>query len=150
MTKENIVFRKSLDKFYYLTALHDLKLMHKKFVDKHITYNSLLYLELIFTMDGKCTASKIADLLNISKPAVTLKINELIKQGLAKRTADPNDKRQNFLSINEDKIPMYKIYRHQDSEAIRRIKQKFSSEDIKKFCEILDIISEMNFEEIMK
>ena len=68
--------QKALDTFYYSTALCDLRLMNKQFVDKNITYNSLLYLELIFSMEGKCTASKIAELLYISKPAVTLKINE--------------------------------------------------------------------------
>ena len=86
--------RKSLDKFYYSTALCDLRLMNKQFVDENITYNSLLYLELIFTMNGKCTASQIADLLHISKPAVTLKINELIRKGLVTKEPDPKDRRK--------------------------------------------------------
>ena len=51
--------RKALDAFYYSTALCDLRLMNKQFVDETITYNSLLYLELIYTMEGKCTASQL-------------------------------------------------------------------------------------------
>ena len=50
--------RQALDRFYYSTALCDLRLMNRKFVDETITYNSLLYLELIFTMEGRCTASR--------------------------------------------------------------------------------------------
>lgn len=150
MKSENLDFRKSLDKFYYSTALCDLKLMNNQFVDESITYNSLLYLELIFTMNGTCTASKIAELLNVSKPAVTLKINELIKQGLVKKETDENDKRQNFLSVNDEAIPMYKIYQYQDSTAVQKISQRYSKEDIHKFCEMLDIISDINFEEINK
>lgn len=140
--------RKALDAFYYSTALCDLRLMNKQFVDENITYNSLLYLELIFSMNGKCTASKIADLLYISKPSVTLKINELIKQGLVTKKLDPNDHRQNFLSVNEEAMPKYKIYRRQDDTAIQRIAENYSEEDIEKFCEMLDIISSINFEEI--
>lgn len=140
--------RKALDTFYYSTALCDLRLMNRQFVDETITYNSLLYLELIFSMNGTCTASQIADLLHVSKPAVTLKINELIRQGLVTKSADPNDRRKNYLSVNEEAIPKYKVYRRQDAAAIKRITEKYTEEDIKKFCEMLDIISSINFEEI--
>ena len=51
--------KKELNRFYYSTALCDLRLMNQSFEDETITYNSLLYLELIFTMNGKCTVSKL-------------------------------------------------------------------------------------------
>lgn len=139
---------KSLDKFYYSTALCDLRLMNRQFVDENITYNSLLYLEIIYTMNGTCTASRLAQMLNVSKPGVTLKLNELLRQGLITKTSDPKDKRKNYLAVNDDKVPQYKIFRRQDSEAIRRITDRFTPEEINKFCEMLDIISEINFEEI--
>ncbi len=140
--------RKALDTFYYSTALCDLRLMNKHFVDENITYNSLLYIELIYTMNGTCTASKLAQLLHVSKPGVTLKLNELLRQGLIKKATDPNDKRKYYLSVNDDAIPQYKVFRRQDSEAIKRITDTFTIEEIDKFCSMLDIISEINFEEI--
>ena len=140
--------RKSLDTFYYSSALCDLRLMNKQFVDESITYNSLLYIELIYTMNGTCTASKLAELLHVSKPGVTLKLNELMRQGLITKTPDPHDKRKNYLSVNDDAIPQYKVFRRQDSEAIQRITERFTPEEIGKFCKMLDIISEINFEEI--
>lgn len=142
------MLRKALDTFYYSTALCDLRLMNKEFVDENITYNSLLYIELIYTMNGRCTASKIAKLLHVSKPGVTLKINELLRQGLITKTPDPTDKRRYFLTVNDDSIPQYKVFRRQDSEAIKRITDRFTPEEINKFCQMLDIISEINFEEI--
>ena len=75
--------KKALDSFYYSTALCNLRLMNEKFVDEHITYNSLLYL-----------------------------------------------------------------YRYQDNEAVRRITEKYSGEEIRMFCDMLDMISEINFEEL--
>ena len=140
--------RKALDTFYYSTALCDLRLMSRRFADKNITYNSILYIELIYTMNGTCTASKLAELLNISKPGVTLKLNELLKQNLITKTPDPNDKRRNYLTVNEEAIPQYKVFRRQDSEAVRRITDRFSPEEIDRFCEMLDIVSGINFEEI--
>ena len=140
--------RKSLDTFYYSTALCDLRLMNRQFVDENITYNSLLYIELIYTMNGTCTASRLAELLNVSKPGVTLKLNELLRQGLITKTPDPNDKRKNYLTVNDEAIPQYKVFRRQDSEAIKRITERYTPEEIGKFCEMLDIISQINFEEI--
>lgn len=138
--------KKALDAFYYSTALCNLRLMNEKFDEEHITYNSLLYLELIFTMNGKCTVSRIADLLNISRPGVTLKVNELIKQGLVTKTPDPDDRRKNYLTVNEEAIPRHKLYRYQGNEALKRITDEYSAEEIGMFCDMLDMISEINFE----
>ncbi len=140
--------RKTLDTFYYSAALCDLKLMNKEFVDENITYNSLLYIELIYTMNGTCTASKLAKLLNVSKPGVTQKLNELLKQGLISKTPDPNDRRKSYLTVNEEAIPQYKVFRHQDNEAIKRLTESFTTEEIEKFCQMLDTISQINFEDI--
>ena len=133
--------RKALDRFYYSTALSNLKLMNKQLIDKNITYNSLLYTEIIYVMNGTCTASKLAELLNVSKPGVTVKLNELLKQGLITKKTDPSDRRKSYLSVNEDAIPQYKIFRCQDDESANRITERFTAEDIDKFCEMLDIIS---------
>lgn len=122
--------------------------MNKEFVDENITYNSLLYIELIYTMNGTCTASKLAKLLNVSKPGVTLKLNELLKQGLISKTPDPNDRRKSYLTVNEEAIPQYKVFRHQDNEAIKRLTESFTAEEIEKFCQMLDTISQINFEDI--
>ena len=138
----------ALDAFYYSTVLCDLRLMNKQFVDETLTYNSLLYLELIFSMKGKCTASRIANLLQVSKPAITLKINALIRQGLVLKVPDPDDRRQNILTVNEEAVLKSKVYRRQDNEAIARIQENFSEEEIQQFCRMLDIISTINYEEI--
>lgn len=84
----------------------------------------------------------------MSKPGVTLKLNELLQQGLITKTQDPNDKRKNYLSVNDDAIPQYKVFRRQDSETIKRITDRFTQKEIDKFCEMLNIISDINFEEI--
>ena len=139
--------RDSLNAFYYSNALCDLKLMNQKFSSPGVTYNSLLYLEIIYSMHGKCTASKLAEMLCVSKPGVTLKLNELAEQDLIIKKPDPNDKRKQYLFVNEEKVPQYKTYRKQDDLAVQMITEKYSEEDIQKFCDMLDIITSINYEE---
>ena len=139
--------RDSLNAFYYSNALCDLQLMNRQFSSPAVTYNSLLYLEIIYSMQGKCTASRLADLLCVSRPGVTKKLNELIEQGLILKTPDPNDGRKYFLSVNEDTAPQYRIYRQQDDQAVKMITEKYSEEDIKKFSDMLQILTTINYEE---
>lgn len=139
---------KALNTFYYSTALCDLRLMNKQIVDENITYNSLLYMDIIYTMNGTCTVSKLAEMLNVSKPGVTAKVNELLRQGVITKTPAPEDKRKHYLAINDEAISQYKFYRKQNLKAIKRITESFTTEEINQFCKMLDMISEINFEEI--
>ncbi len=138
----------ALSSFYCSNALCELRLMHSRFVDRSITYNSLLYLDLIYTMKGMCTATKLAELLHISKPGVTTKLNELERQGLIVKKPDPGDKRKIFLEVNEEMVPLYRVFRKQDQKGVKRIEKHFSAEEIGKFCEMLDMLSQINLEEI--
>ena len=142
--------RDSLNAFYYSNALCDLQLMNRQFSHPAITYNSLLYLEIIYSMQGQCTPSKLADMLCVSRPGVTKKLNELIEQGLILKTSDPNDGRKFFLSVNEEAAPQYRIYRQQDDLAVRMITEKYSKEDIEKFSDMLQILTTINYEEANK
>ena len=139
--------RNALNAFYYSNALCDLQMMNKKITNPNITYNSLLYLEIIHSLQGQCTASKLAELLCISKPGVTLKLNELLKQGLIIKQPDPEDGRRFLLSVNSEKVPQYQVYQQQDDLAVQRITAQYSAEDIEKFCSMLQIITEINYAE---
>ena len=71
-----------------------------------------------------------------------------MKKGWVVKTLNLEDRRQNFLSINEEMMPAYKIYRRQDDLAVKKISRKYSTEDIEKFCDMLHMISDINFEEM--
>ena len=139
--------KEEINKFYYSTALCDLHLMNQQIADQSLSHNTQMYLELIYALEGSCTASRLAEVLGVSKPAVTLKINELIKQGMVVKVSDAKDRRKNLLFVNDDKVAQYRIYRHQDSQAVEKISEQFSAEDIEKFCQILRILTDINFQE---
>ena len=98
-------------------------------------------------MQGTCTASKLADLLCVSRPGVTKKLNELMEQGLILKTPDPDDGRKYFLSVNEETAPQYRIYRQQDDLAVKTITETYSEEEIRKFSEMLQILAAINYQE---
>lgn len=71
-----------INHFYYHMALYELQLMSGGDFYNGLSYNSLLYLNVIGQMKD-CTVSRLADALCITRAAVTLKVNELVKQGLS-------------------------------------------------------------------
>lgn len=72
---------KEINDFYYHMALYELQVMNGNDYYNGLSYNSLLYINVMEQME-ECTVSKMADVLKITKSAVTLKINELVKQGV--------------------------------------------------------------------
>ena len=139
--------RSSLCAFYYSSALCDLQLMHRQNANNAISYNTLLYLEIIYSLQGSCTASDLAELLHISKPGVSLKLREMLEQGLITKVPDPKDRRRSLLFVNEEAVPQYRVYKEQDDRAVRLISERFSQEDVEKFCAMLEILTEINYRE---
>ena len=132
--------REMLDKFYYDIAISELRLMNSKKLDDKITYNSLLYLDLIAYTEN-CTVSYLAETLNIAKSAVTLKVKELEKLGVVEKTQSKQDKRTFYLSLTPKSAQIYEFYDSAFYGAISEIEHTYCSEDIEKFCEILGVAS---------
>lgn len=129
----------TLNSFYYSASLHDLKLMNAGQGYPNITYNSMLYLDLI-SYTPNCTASHIAEVLHISKPAVTIKLNELIKQGLVVKTQSEADRRVFYLSLSDKTAEFYAVYDAGSRRAEQVLKGKYSAAQIELFCEMLETV----------
>lgn len=131
---------KTINQLFHMITLEELRLMNQNYSSANITYNSLLYLDLIQANPGKYTASMIADMLRVSKPAVVMKINELMKMGLIYKKQCPTDKRQYYLYVREEVLPEYEVYRQRTQAAAQMTAQAYSREEITKFCEMLQFI----------
>lgn len=117
-------------------ALNELRMMNDK---NHfdVSYNSLLYLNVI-AATADCTISTLAESLNITKSAATIKANELARQGLLERQKSESDKRVNFLSLSERAQKIFRFYDDMTIKIASEIERKYSEEQIKIFCEILE------------
>lgn len=129
----------ALNSFYYDVSLHELRLMNAGQGYPNMTYNSMLYLDLI-SFTPNCTASHIAEVLRISKPAVTVKLNELIRQGWLVKTQSAEDKRVYYLTLSERTAEIYAAYDARSRRASLELEQKYSGDEIKLFCEMLETV----------
>ncbi|MCD8245835.1 MAG: MarR family transcriptional regulator, partial [Parabacteroides sp.] len=96
-------------------------------------------------MTPHCTASKLADMLHVSKSAVTIKINELVKLGLIEKTQSDSDKRVFYLKVNEKLVEEYRAYDESLRRALAAVQEKHTEKDIDIFCQVLTTFSDSYF-----
>ncbi len=123
-------------------ALTDLKRNHENREFHKLSYHDVLYLNIIDCHPNKYTTSQIADLLKITRPAVTQRINDLVKKGYIVRTQSETDKRIFYLSVNEDSD----YYDDLTEEDIFQIEEafieKYGEANLDFFCEMMDFVTD--------
>ena len=135
--------RNSLNRYYYDTTVGDLRQLSR--TDRGaLSYNSIMYLDVISYQQaqGRCTVSTLAETLRISRPAATLKVNELVKLGLVQKTRDETDRRMVRLSVTDMVARSLRAYDRPFERAARLVEEQFSPAEIETFCAILDAFSQ--------
>jgi DNA-binding MarR family transcriptional regulator len=131
---------KAIDRLYYNIILNELRMMNKNILYHNITYNSLLYLDLISYTEN-CTVSFLADVLHVAKSSVTLKVNELMKQGLVEKNQSQRDRRVYFLTVRPEILHEFKKLDQATDYAVEQVQKQYAPEEIDRFCEMLDAFS---------
>lgn len=131
---------KEINDFYYHMALYELQVMNGGDLYNGLSYNSTLYLNVINLMED-CTASKIAKALKISKPAVTLKLNELEKLGIIVKEKSEKDRRVTYIRISPDMARVVSIYDQVFDKIETDLCHLYTREQLHTFSEILHTIS---------
>lgn len=124
-----------------------LRVLNQKDYYKGFSYNSILYLNVISQMES-CTTGKLAQALQISAPAATSKVNELIKQGAVIKTQSEDDKRVFYIKIHPDMEKNFSIYNHVFRNIEHELRKSFSEEQLLSFSEILRAISQYDWKDI--
>ena len=142
----------AIDKFYHDMAIVNLRLQNSELYDSKLTYNSMMYLDIISAHSGEYTASNIADMLHVARPSVTQKLNELEKLGHIVKKQSKTDKRIYYIHINEEMIPQEFIDKYEKIEqiVIEKFADSYSQEDLDKFFNMLSIIGTIYLEELSK
>lgn len=97
-------------------------------------------LEIIRALD-RPTVGQFADFLNISQSNATYKVNNLIKKGYLVRENSRTDRREYHLVLSDKFYNYEALMSSYELEVMRRVKRRFSREDVAKFDEILEIMS---------
>jgi len=98
-------------------------------------------LEVIKMLDSP-TVGQFADFLNISQSNATYKVNSLVKKGYLERENDPEDKREYHLVLSEKYHNYIGLWNNYEKVVSERITKRFTPEEVAKFDEMLQIISE--------
>lgn len=126
----------AVNRFYYEMTISELRLMNSSTDSHEITHNSLLYLDLIAYTDN-CTASYIASTLGVSKPAVTAKLGELMKQGLVTKRQSTKDRRINYLTVSDEARNEHMKYDSIMAKTLTDIEGRYSAAELDIFGRIL-------------
>ena len=130
----------AVNQFHFDMTINELRLMTQSEVLPGITYNSLLYLDII-AYQKNCTVSFLAQAMHVAKSAVTFKVNELLRLGLVEKTQSAEDKRVHYLTVKPKVLAEYKIYDRALFRAEKEIKEKYTAHECAMFCEMLRLIS---------
>lgn len=86
------------------------------------------------------TISDLADYMRLSRPAVTQKVNELVKKGLVIKTQSEQDKRVFYLSLS-DKVTE-NCREPKMNTVLEAVDKKFSEDDKTIFAKILSFMAD--------
>lgn len=129
-----------INDFYYHMSLYELQVMNGGDFFKGLSYNSLLYINVIEQMKD-CTASKIADALGITRSAVTIKLNELERQGAIVKEKSETDRRVTYVRLSPGMADLLSIYDQIFEKIEEDLRTKYTTEELDLFMKILQDIS---------
>jgi DNA-binding MarR family transcriptional regulator len=139
-------FVEAMNYFYYRTSVDELRWLNGGDYGG-ITYNSMLYLNVIaYTPD--CTVTKLAKLVRITKPAVTIKVGELESRGFVTKERSARDKRVFYLRLSPAMRETYGSYDKLGAATELMLRRRYSEQEISLFARMLRDAAEFGMEEI--
>ena len=113
-------------------------------IGNSLPYSDILQLFIIAHKENMIV-SELADRLNLSRPATTQKVNELVAKGLVIKTQSTEDKRVTHLSLVEDLIESSKNAK--SNNLMIEVDKHFSDEKKEVFAEIFEFMANYLMEE---
>lgn len=134
-------FVEAFNRFYYAMSLKELRMMKDDGLCGGLTYNSLLYLNVV-ACTPQCTVSKLAARLQLTKPAVTIKVGELVRQGYLTKTQSDTDRRVHYLALSGDAAALFARYDALAGDVADQLRQIYSADEMALFCRMLADITD--------
>ncbi|MDR1588997.1 MAG: MarR family transcriptional regulator [Oscillospiraceae bacterium] len=134
-------FREAMNYFYYRSSVSELRMMHRRDHTFGVSYHSLLFLNIIAHTED-CTVSKLADILNITKPAVTIKVNELTRRGFVQKKRSATDGRVFFLTLSPDMAATYDMFNRLSDDTEAMLRGEYTRDEVRLFSEMLGRIAD--------
>ena len=126
---------------YTKMKLHFYKKIFNKFEGREASLTAVetFCVEIIYALRNP-TINEFATFTQISAPNAAYKVNSLVKKGYVKKTQSKEDKREYYLKVTDKYLDYYGISYQYVEVIMKRMRERFSKEDIEKFEDMLKII----------
>lgn len=110
-------------------------------VEDGLSAIEVLCVEVIYAI-GRPTINEFASFAQLSAPNAAYKVNSLIKKGYVKKTQSEVDKREYHLEVTEKYMQNYGVTYDYIGIVMKRIRERFSPDEVKELEEILGVIDD--------
>ncbi len=101
----------------------------------------VLCVELIYAL-GKPSIKEFADFAKLSAPNAAYKVGSLVKKGYVRKVRSEVDKREYHLEVTDKYMKTYGITYDYIGTVMKRIRERFSPEEVEELEEILGVIDD--------
>ena len=106
-----------------------------------LTAIEVLCVELIYAL-GRPTINEFASFAQLSAPNAAYKVNNLVKKGYVNKVQSETDKREYHLEVTDKYMQTYGVTYDYIGTVMKRIRERFSPEEVEELEEILGVIDE--------
>ena len=107
----------------------------------------VLCVELIYSL-GKPSIKEFADFAKLSAPNAAYKVGSLVKKGYVRKVRSEVDKREYHLEVTDKYMKTYGITYDYIGTVMKRIRERFSPEEVEELEEILGVIDDELMQEV--
>lgn len=104
-----------------------------------LTAIEVLCVELIYAL-GRPTINEFASFAQLSAPNAAYKVNSLVKKGYVNKVQSETDKREYHLEVTDKYMQTYGVTYDYIGTVMKRIRERFSPEEVEELEEILGVI----------
>lgn len=134
---------KAFNDVYTKFKLHFYQKVFSRFEEREATLTTVesFCMEGIMAL-GNPTVAEFAEVMHISTPNASYKINSLIQKGYVEKVRSEVDRREYHLCPTKKYMEYYNISYAYLQTVVDRVKQRFPAEDVAKLDEMLTVVSE--------
>lgn len=114
----------------------------KEQIGNDLTSEQYYILRYINKMES-CTSTRLAEVFDVKKSAITAIITRMWEKGLVQRTRDENDRRVVYLSLTEKGKVLFDMTEERIYKLVESFITKFEQEEIKQFIETFERLNEI-------
>lgn len=110
-------------------------------VEDALSAMEVLCVELIYAL-GRPTVNEFASFAQLSPPNAAYKVGSLVKKGYVRKVQSQEDKREYHLEVTDKYMETYGVTYDYIGTVMKRIRERFSEDQVRELEEILGVIDE--------